>query len=257
MPTVTDLNNETVNTTTKTPTEADVAALRAAARDLLAGDFVGVPLKFANGTWTKVVAKDKRIEIGDTEPFVVDMLSYACGWVKWENRKSVAKQICRPIDGFILPPRQALPDQDKNGWPYDSKGKRADPWQQNHQFVLKDATTDELVTWVTTSWYGRKAVGRLLDAYTREMTQHLGLMPVVLLSSRDQPTDHGMTQAPVLTIVEWRAFGDGASSAGSPSTSSTTPALEGQPTLALPAAKAKGTTASLGSGGDMDDEIPF
>ena len=254
----TDLKTDTANARLA-PVDADIAALAGAARGLLVNDFVGVPLKFTKGKWTKSVAKDKGEAVGDTAPFVVDILSYACGWVKWENRKPVFKHVFRPVDGFILPPRDRLPDQDKDHWPVDASGKRADPWQENHQLVLKDVTADELVTWTTTSWYGRKAVGRLLDAYTREAKRHPGMMPVVLLSSRDEHSaDYGFIPTPVLTLVEWRAFGDGAAPPGSPAMSSTVPALEAQPTPSLLATeKPSRSSASVRTRSDMDDEIPF
>jgi hypothetical protein len=195
---------------------ADIAALAGAARDLNTGDFVGIPLRFSKGPWFKIPAKNQRVRVGDTDPFAVDMRSDACGWIQWVNKKPVQKYIFRPIDGFVLPTRDRLPDQDKSRWPLDKDGKRSDPWQENHQFVFKDLTTDELVAWTTTSWYGRKAVGRLLDLYAREARKHPGLMPVVTLSAKDEVSpDYGLIPAPVLAVVDWRAFGDGAAPPGS------------------------------------------
>ena len=199
--------------------DADLVALAAAARSLLVGDFVGTPLRFVKGLWFKLPAKNQRVKVGATDTFVSDMWSYACGWLEWRDRKPVQKHIYRPIDGFILPTRDRLPDRDKSKWPLDKDGKRSDPWQENHQLVLKDCTTDELVTWTTTSWYGRKALGRLLDLYAREAKKHPGLMPVVALSTRDESSsDYGLIPAPVLTVVDWKAFGEGAAPPGSPTT---------------------------------------
>ena len=179
-----DVKNEIANAQLN---DADLLALAGAARGLLVGDFVGIPLKFTKGPWFKLPAKDQKVQVGATDTFVVDALSYACGWVQWLNRKPVQKHICRPVDGFILPARERLPDRDKSRWPLDPKdGKRTDPWQENHQIVMKDLATDELLSWTTTSWYGRKAIGRLIDTYAREAKSHPGLMPVVTLSTKDE-----------------------------------------------------------------------
>ena len=227
--------------------EADLVALAGAARSLLVGDFVGTPLRFVKGPWFKLPAKNQRVKVGPTDPFAIDVPSYACGWVGWLNRKPVQKYIGRPIDGFILPTRDQLPDRDKSNWPLDKDGKRSDTWQENHQLVMKDLTTDELCTWTTTSWYGRKAIGRLIDLYAREAKKHPGLMPVVTLSTKDEPSvDYGLIPAPVLTVVDWQAFGEGAAPPGSPAT---LPLEKPRPLLAPPITPAAGKI--------LDDEFEF
>ena len=227
--------------------EADLVALAGAARSLLVGDFVGTPLRFVKGPWFKLPAKNQRVKIGATDTFAADVPSYACGWLQWLNRKPVQKYIYRPIDGFILPTRDRLPDRDKSKWPLDKDGKRSDPWQENHQIVMKDLATDELLTWTTTSWYGRKAIGRLIDLYTREAKSHAGLMPVVTLSTKDKSSpDYGLIPAPVLTVVDWKAFGAGAAPPGSPAT---LPLERPRPLLAPPITPIDGET--------LDDDAGF
>lgn len=229
--------------------DADLAALAAVGRELAAGDRVGVPLDFKKGRWLKAISKDNIVEIGPTRPFTFDMKSYSCGWHCWRNKKLVHRLVYRPIDGWISPPRDRLPDQDKKGWPIDAKGTPKDPWQPVHSIVLKDQQDDQypLVTFSTSSYYGSKAVGRLLLAYAREAKQHPGLMPVGLLSSHDEfSPDYGAIPAPTVTIVDWQPFGEGAAPAGSP--------------MAMPAlpAPAQPLTVVAGSTEDaMDDEIPF
>jgi hypothetical protein len=224
-----ETKNELVNAQLN---DDDLAAIAGAARDLLTSDFVGIPLKFVKGPWYKHPEKNQRVKVGATDSFAVDVLSYACGWIGWLNRRPIHKLIGRPVDGFISPMRERLPDRDKSKWPLDKDGKRSDPWQENHQLVLKDIATGELLTWTTTSWYGRKAIGRLLDLYAREAKQHAGLMPVVTLSSHDESSiDYGLIPAPTLTVVDWKAFGDGAAPSGSRSTA---PSLERlRPMLAI------------------------
>lgn len=280
MATAKDLKNITDSATKKPTTpaktltaaemaqaEADAAALGEAARDLLAGDFVGIPLKFNDGEWFRILSKNQKVAVGNTAPFIVDVLSYVCGWVKWIDKKPVVKDIGRKVDGFRMKLLEELPDRDGSKWPTNSKGVREDPWQPNYQVVLRDVVENDLVTWNTTSWYGSKAIGRLLDTYKREFRLHLGLMPVVLLSTRDQPTSFGVTQAPVLTIVDWKEFGEDASPPGLPPIARA-PALVWQPQLALPttAPKKAQVTTGVSSPGkaeasksfeDPEDEIPF
>ena len=196
--------------------DADIAALAAEARDLTDDVRVGDDLRFKKGKWTKTIG-DETIKIGSTTSFAVDMRSYKRGWMKWLDRKPVFKAIRRPIDGFVSPPRSRLPDRNKDSWPQDSKGVPQDPWQENFLIVMRNLDDGRLCTWTTTSWYGSKALGALLKVYTREVKEHPGLMPVVLLLSETKETaDYGNVEAPVLTIVDWQPFGPDAAPPGTP-----------------------------------------
>jgi hypothetical protein len=251
--------------------DADLAALAGAARNLMTDE---TSLKFVKGKWKTYADREHPDIVGDTETFITDMLSYACGWVKWESKRPVHKYVFRPVDGWILPVRNNLPDNDNRTWPVID-GKKTDPWQETHKLTVKSTATGELFTWTATSWYGRKAVGRLLDSYIREAKRHPGLMPVVVLSSKDEhSTDYGDIPAPVLTVVAWETFGDGAAPPGTPLKISKTIT-----TGALPApvaneivvenveeADIEETDEGEFGGGDsnkgsmrkdMDDEIPF
>lgn len=120
---------------------------------------------------------------------------------------------------------------------------------------MRDLATGELVTWSSTSWGGRIAIGELLDQWAAECRQHPGLMPVVLLTSYERPTDYGPTPTPRLKIIDWEAFGPDALPPGDPTkTAATRRALEALQTLALPKPTASTKTQQRG---DMDDEIPF
>jgi hypothetical protein len=89
--------------------DADVAALAAEAGELIGDDRVGNDLKFRKGKWTQIV-DEEEVKIGVTTPFLVDVLSYKRGWIKWIDKKPVQKIIGRPIDGFISPMRERLDD---------------------------------------------------------------------------------------------------------------------------------------------------
>lgn len=209
-------------------TDADLAALAAEARELMDDVRVGDDLKFKKGKWLKAIG-DEEIEISTTATFVVDVRSYKRGWIKWVDRKPVTKILGRPVDGFVSPVRSRLGDNDEKRWARDSKGAPQDPWQENFLVVMRDLSDDRLCTFTTTSWFGSKALGALLGTYVRDQKKHPGLSPVVLLSSETKPTtNYGDVSAPVLTIVDWQAFGDGASGStprptSSPATRTTAP----------------------------------
>jgi hypothetical protein len=230
--------------------DADISALAAEARELSDDFRVGDDLRFKKGEWSKVVDDHKR-NIGSTATFVVDMLSYKRGWIKWVDRRPVFKAIGRPVDGFVSPTRDRLGDNDKNGWPRDAKGEPQDPWQEHFSIVMRDLSDDRLCTWTTTGYYGPKALGKLLDEYVRKQKQHPGLYPVALLLSETKPsTNFGDVEAPLLKIVDWKPFGEGAAP----------PGLRNLPPPPLPQAQQvlpppKPSKPSLGD--DIDDESPF
>jgi hypothetical protein len=224
----------------------DVAALAAEARELSDDIRVGDALKFKKGKWSKTIGK-KEIEITATMSFAIDVRSYRRGWIKWVDRKPVFKMIARPIDGFVSPVRDRLGDNDETRWPRNSKGEPTDPWQENFSVVLRDLGDGRLCTWVTTSWYGSKAIGALLNAYVRDHKNYPGLMPVTLLSSETKSTmNFSDVDAPLLTVVDWQPFGEGAAPPGMRLPLPPLPPVQ----ELLPSSKQK-------SRGGMDDEIPF
>jgi hypothetical protein len=84
-------------------------------------------------------------------------------------------------DGFQMPDRAALGDNDPAKWPIGLDGKPADPWQHMIYLVLQHGDTAELATFTTSSKTGRRAVGNLLRHYDRMLRTHPGELPVVRL----------------------------------------------------------------------------
>jgi hypothetical protein len=235
--------NEIDKTLPTTVNDDDAAALAGAARDLAPNDFVGLPLKFVKGRWY-VKDGEAETDVDKTEIFVVDPLSYTEAIVCWKDKKRVHRIGGRRVDGFVLPPRHLLPDQDK-------AGTKSDPWQEQRSIVLRDAH-GQLFTWTSTSWGGNKALGLLLDAFLAERHQHDGQYPAVTLSSRDEPNpDYGNIPKPVFTVVGWEVFGVDASPPGD-----RTRAVTVQQALAALPKPAK-AEAKPPARADMDDEIPF
>jgi hypothetical protein len=227
--------------------DADIAALAAEARELTEDVRIGDDLKFKKGKWTKIIG-DEETKIGPTTTFAVDMRSYKRGWIEWRDRKPVRKFIGRPIDGFVSPPRDRFPDRDESQWPRDARGNASDPWQENFLIVMRDLGDGRLCTWTTTSWYGQKALGTLLNVYVRDQKKHPDQMPVVLLSSETKTTmNYGDVEAPVLSVIDWQPFGP---DAAPPGVRMPTPTLAPAQEVLLPK-----PAESLRDA--MNDEIPF
>jgi len=242
------------NLPVKTQPTNDLLALADEGRELIG---TLTPLKFAKGDWTKGF-KDEETPVGATAQFVVDVLSYERGWVRWENKQPTFRRMGRKIDGFIQPTKNELPERDESSWPYNNRGERQDPWQETFQINLRDINAvnnddDGLVTFTTTSWGGRKALGTVIKTYAREASKHPGCMPVVLLNSRMRPTDFGEQPTPVLKIVYWQPFGEGAAPPGAASmpAPATQPQLPTDEVLTLP------TKSDQPLHKDLDDDIPF
>jgi len=204
-----------MNTDLTTATDDDLARLAEAMRDN--NEFIGLPLKFKKGKWYVQPEKQVLNEVRPEDKFTVDVLSYANGWIKWVDKRPSIRHVYRPIDGWILPMRERLPDLDHEDWPLDSmSGKRKDPWQEHHQLVLKDKN-NELLTWAATSYYGIKGMRKFIEEFTRGARDHRGEMPVVTLGQAiEKSQNYGDIPSPRLIITDWQAFGEGAAPRGAP-----------------------------------------
>src|SRR5215471_6708944 len=109
---------------------SDLALLDEAGHDLTAGDMVGVPLKFVKGVWQKKNT-DQFIKVAPTQTFIVDVLSYEHGWIRWEDKKPTHRCMGRKVDHHPLPDRSQLPEK-------EMAGAENDPWQQTHRIVMRD-----------------------------------------------------------------------------------------------------------------------
>ena len=230
--------------------DSDLMALANAAHDLLPGDdIVGLPLKYVKGVWTIHEDKDNKRPIGPTDPFVVDPLSFSERVIRWENKRPTHRFGGRRVDGFVAPPRHVLPEADKKDWPVAASGP-VDPWQVSQLVVLRDLATGELVTWVSSSFGGKIALGEFLDRFTKEAKQNPGKCPVVVLDTYKRPTDYGETDTPRLKFTgDWEPFGPDASPPGDPQrVLMARHAMQSLKALEPPKAERKS---------DMDDAIPF
>jgi hypothetical protein len=239
----------------------EIAALAGVACDLLPSvQWVGGELKFIYGTGNFLTKLNKEEEkVGAAETFKADPRSYTEAWKRWgklegQLKRSVVDVIGgRRVDGWINPPRDQLPENDASKWPLDDYGEPKDPWQEYSTLVFCRVSDGQLFT-MSLQYGNRRGMAELLDTVVREAKDHPGCAPVVV----PEAIAVGKNFTPLLKVVGWEPFGEGASPPGNPLRLAR---LQGElralkvkyapENAAAVAAKAKGKR------GDLDDEIPF
>jgi hypothetical protein len=160
----------------------------------------GSLLRFADWKWRR--GKEQELVPEGTE-LVAEAIKAA--WIRWQNGK-IVEQIVRQ-NGQRLPDRDELSNTDEADWPLGPSGEPADPWRNTRFVWLVDPATAEALTFSTSSWGGRGAVGDLADSVARMRGARPGAMPIVQLGAAKMPTKYGPKSKPVFKIVGW-AGGD-------------------------------------------------
>jgi hypothetical protein len=135
--------------------------------------------------------KDGRFAVADTgDPidentdFIALCDEVLVGWIKFNGENAPPDRIQGLLfDGFVMPPRDTLGDEDQAQWEKGLSGQPQDPWQHQMSVVLQEAASLEIFTFTTTSTTGRRAVGNLLRHYERLRRADPGLYPIVRLKS--------------------------------------------------------------------------
>ena len=189
---------------------------------------VGRMVKFGKeGTFSY---RDNGDTISEETDFIALYDQTLIGWIKFNGEgQPPDRRMGLLYDGFPMPARDSLGDADMSLWQTGLDGKPQDPWQHHVYLVLQNTETQELVTYVTSSITGRRAIGNLLRHCDRMRRTNPDEYPVIKLKvggfqHRDDRV--GWVKTPALAVVG-RAPKD---SAAKPDTS---------------------------IGADMSDEIPF
>ena len=163
---------------------------------------VGRTVKF-DKTGNFITADDDTI-IGDVD-FVALCDQTLIGWIKFNGEgQPPDRHMGLLYDGFIMPERSTLGDDDQAAWEIFN-GQRQDPWQHQICLVLERRDeTHELLTFVTSSVTGRRAIGNLLRHYDRMEKVKANAYPIVRLkvggfNHRDDRV--GWVKVPVIAIV--------------------------------------------------------
>src|SRR5262245_52189728 len=125
---------------------------------------VGRMIKFSKDAI--FVTHDDGQEVAKDAEFAVLAEETLIGWVKFNGDGEPPDRIMGLLyDGFVMPPKESLPDRDESKWELRLDGKPDDPWKHHQYLVLQHTGTAELFTFVTSNKTGRRAVGNLLKHF--------------------------------------------------------------------------------------------
>jgi len=148
---------------------------------------------------------DDGVAISDDVDFVALVDQTLIGWIKFNGEGEPPSRVMGLLyDGFVLPPRHSLGDNDREQWEIFN-GAPQDPWQHTVYLVLERRDeTHELFTFVTSSITGRRAVGNLIRHYDRMQKTDTSAYPIVRLKvggfqHRDDRI--GWIKVPVIAVV--------------------------------------------------------
>lgn len=108
------------------------------------------------------------------------------------------------FDGYCPPDRSTLGDTDESEWEIGLSGLPADPWQSTNYVVLENADNHEMLTFVTNSKTGRRAVAKVLRHYERMRKTDAEFYPLVQLrtSGFEHPDSQvGFVKTPLFAVV--------------------------------------------------------
>jgi hypothetical protein len=170
--------------------------------DVAPSMIVGRMIKFSKEA--KFIFADTEEEVDADTDFIALCDQVLVGWIRFHEDAPPDRVMGLLYEGFRMPPREELDDQDESQWPIGLSGAPTDPWQHQICLILQKADTKEMSTFVTTSRTGRSAVGNLLRHYDRMRKSHPGELPVVRLGvggfqHRDPRV--GWVKTPVLIVV--------------------------------------------------------
>lgn len=166
--------------------------------------FPGTLIKFSKEGAFVTTSDGEEVDI--ERDFVALCDETLIGWIKFSGEDGVPPERVQGLlyDGFILPGRSTLGDDDPNAWPIGISGTPTDPWLHQIALVLEDRTTHDLFTFATTSATGRRACGNLLRSYDRLRRSHPDCYPVVKLKSggfHHKDSRVGFVHTPVFAVV--------------------------------------------------------
>jgi hypothetical protein len=96
--------------------ESTAHAIAAAAQEEGAAE-IGKLLKFSKGHY---IAGTEEITTGTR--FIAHIEHWTRGWVKFRNGQLIERRVGRVADGFIVPRREELDDQDSSTWSVGPRG---------------------------------------------------------------------------------------------------------------------------------------
>lgn len=158
-------------------------------------------ITFKNGEY--LFGADKEVIPLNTR-LIADMAGLRIGWKRWGGKAVTEERLGLLSEGFKMPARHQLGDQEQSLWEKDEKLQPRDPWQLTNELTLMGLETGDEFIFATSGKGGIGAVGELCKAYGKFYRQKPGMAPVIELD-RDhyQHKVYGKTYFPVLKLVDW------------------------------------------------------
>jgi hypothetical protein len=176
--------------------ENTALAIAAAAQEEGANE-LGKLLKFSKGHF---LVGSEEIRVG--KEFVAHVEHWVRGWIKFKHGELVERKVGRVADGFVVPKRGDLGDNDSSTWETDTRGEPQDPWSAQSYLPLEDIESGEILTFVSGSIGGRQAVSRLAARAARHLAS-MGLPIVKLAVESYKHKSYGRIDKPDFAIVGW------------------------------------------------------
>ena len=160
-------------------------------------DGLGRLMKFTKGHYT--IATE---EIPPNREYNAYVEHWVRGFVKFVGGHLVERRVGRVADGFVVPSRELLGDLDQSKWEKGPDGHPADPWSLQTYLPLEDCETGEIVTFVSGSDGGRRAVARLCGLAAKHLAT-LGQPRIKLAVENYKHKSYGRIDKPDFAIVGW------------------------------------------------------
>jgi hypothetical protein len=140
-------------------------------------------IKF-DGKLRKHLRADDGEPISEDDDFVALCDEAGAWWIKFNGPGIPPDKVGGNLyaDGFTLPLRTSLGDNDPTAWEPGLSGDPVDPWKMQLSVPILHVPSGELFVWSTMSATGRRALGTLLKHYDR-MSRSSTDLPVVRLKT--------------------------------------------------------------------------
>jgi len=160
----------------------------------------GKLLKFTKG---KYFTGDDEVAAG--REMIAHVTQWARGWVKFVDSKPVEQRIGKVIEGFTMPAREDLGDNDEKKWEKDASGERRDPWARQFYLPMEDPETGEVLVFVTGSDGGCRAINTLCTRAARQLVKGPPIIKLGVSSYKHKT--YGRIETPDFPIVSWAGLG--------------------------------------------------
>lgn len=142
-------------------------------------------------------ANSEELELGSR--LVLDVTSYARGWVCWKDG-NVVEEVMVPLSEGHPPRKHELTDHG----PYDEDG---DGWVEQYTIEMRQLEDEQVqMIFQANNASKRRAMGALMKAFAAQFKKHPGCAPVVEIdqTSFEIKGKRKITKyAPIFNIVEW------------------------------------------------------